>query len=221
MVECSTDYIWYKKRRKNTFKRISVFFIVVTILISIILYYKFVITQQIYSICCDYVYSYSTEAVNVVSLNSVELTTDYTELVQIEKNNNGDIVLMKANAQKINKINKKIATETEKVLKQKLKNGVPIPLLAFSGIDLLRGYGPTVSYNPLTVSSVLCDFSSTFTSVGINQTLHTIYIEVITEVKVKSLFGGNTEKCANKILISEAVLVGKVPEIYLSGKIFG
>lgn len=221
MIECSTDNIYYKKRRRFKLKRLSVFFIIVIIIISLGLYSKYFISKQIYSICTDYVYAYSTEAVNLSVLNSVQITSDYSELIIIEKNSNDEIVLMRANSSKINKINKEVALETEKTLKNKLDVGIPVPLFAFLGIDLFRGYGPIIPYKTITVSSVVCNFASSFYSVGINQTLHSIYVEVVCNVKIQSIFNSKTEECKNKILISEAVLVGKVPEIYLSGKLFG
>jgi sporulation protein YunB len=221
MIECTAENILYKKRRKFSFKKTLVFFVIILIIILCFLYYKFVIAKQIFNICTDYAYSYSTEAVNLTVLNSYGLDTDYSNLISVEKNKDGEIVLMSADAQKINLINKKIAVGTENVLKNKLKNVIPIPFFSFMGANLLYGYGPIILYKAIAVSSVTCNFSSSFYSVGINQTLHSIYVEVECEIKIKSLFNSKVEKCNNKILISEAVLVGKVPDIYLNGKLFG
>ncbi len=220
MIECSSENIWYKKRRGKKLKRFSTFFLILLIFTAMFLYYKCVISEKIEQTCSNYAYAFSTEAVNTAVLNSLNATASYSELIYIEKNASGDIVLMSTDSHKVNLINKEIATKTEKLLKEKLIKGVPIPLLAFSGISIISGYGPSVNYKVLSVSSVLCDFISTFKSVGINQTLHSIYVEVISEVKINFFLKNTIEKCKTKVLICEAVLVGKVPDVYLNGQLF-
>lgn len=221
MIECTSEYIYYKKGRKIKPKRFFAFFCAILIIVSLILYYKYFVSACIINICSEQTYAYSTEAVNVAVLNELNNDTNYSNLITVEKNSVGDIVLISANSQKINQINRKIADETLKILKAKLNLGTPIPILAFTGIDLLSGIGKRVYFKTINVSSVICQFNSTFNSVGINQTLHSIYIDVICEVNMNIPLSSIKKTCTTQVLISEAVLVGKVPEIYLNGKIFG
>ena len=95
-----------------------------------------------------------------------------------------------------------------------------IPILAFLGIEILSGYGKEVNFKAIAINDVSCNFSSNFTSVGINQSLHSIYVEIDSTVKISMPFNSRQEKFSTKILIAETVLVGKVPEIYLNGKLF-
>lgn len=221
MIECSTENIWYKKRRRINKKRFTTFLIITTIFVCIFLFAKYVVSKQIYNICASYVYSYGTEAVNSTILESLDLKTDYSSLINVEKNNAGEIVMISADSQKANLLTKDISVKTKSKLKEQISKGIPIPLLSFLGIDLFNGYGPIVQYKTISVSSVECEFDSSFLSVGINQTLHSIYANVTSIIKIHSLFNNKNIKCENKILISEAVLVGKVPEVYLNGKLFG
>ena len=220
MIECSTDYIWYKKRRKLHFKKLSTFLILFLIFLGLFLYYKFLVVKQIYKVCSDYVFSYSAESINFALLESLSVTNKYSDLIYVEKNSNGDITLLNTNSYKVNLVSNEIAIKTKEKLKEKLSEGVPIPLLTFSGIELLAGYGPHVNYKTINVASVSCNFVSEFTSTGINQTLHSIYINVESNVEIESLFNKNNQKFNTKILVSEAVLIGKIPEIYLNSKIF-
>ena len=127
---------------------------------------------------------------------------------------------MTANSHKINLINKEVCETTAKVLKKKLQNGIPVPILAFSGIDILSGYGNNVYIKTISISSVTSEFDSNFNSIGINQTLHSIYINVLSEVKIEIPLKTYQTTLKTSVLISETVLVGKVPEIYLNGKLF-
>ncbi len=221
MIECSKEYIWYKKRRKSLLKKFTTIFIIFLILFVLYFHYKNNIAGQIYSVCSSYAQAYSTESVNAAVLTSMSIKTKYSDIINIEKNVNGDVILMHVDSVKVNTINKEIANNVELLLKEKLNNGVPIPLLLFSGIKLLSGYGPKIFYKSVNISSVSCDFDSSFESVGINQTLHSVYIIVFIKINIELPFKNNQVSYENRVLISESVLVGKVPETYLNGKIFG
>ena len=66
-----------------------------------------------------------------------------------------------------------------------------------------------------------CGFSSTFESVGINQTKHSIYLNVIADISI--VMPSKTENFAVKtdVLVGEWVIVGTVPDTYLQTDIFG
>lgn len=220
MIECTENYIWYKKRKKKPFKRFFSFVLILFIIVGAILYYNLVVLKQIFSICADYSYTYSTESVNSAVLISLEDSIRYSDLVVVEKNSNGDIVLMTTNSLKVNSINREVASATSSLLKHKLSNGIPVPLFAFTGISFLSGYGTKINLKTTNNVSVLCSFSSMFTAVGINQTLHSIYLNVESTVNIKVPFNNHQEKCVSQILISETILVGKVPDIYLKEGVF-
>jgi hypothetical protein len=80
--------------------------------------------------------------------------------------------------------------------------------------------GTAVNYRALSIVSVESNFTSTFQSVGINQTLHSIYVSVICNINVHFPLYVKNQSTLTKILISEAVLVGKVPDVYLNGGLF-
>ncbi len=221
MIEATTENIWYKKRKRRFIsKRFFLLFIFIFIILSAIFYYRQLIAKQIINICKDYAYSYSTDSVNKAVLTSLSNKVKYDDLIKIEKNSSGDIVLMATDSYKVNVINREIADSAKIILEEKIKNGTPIPSLAFTGISFLAGYGQPVLLKTLSVSSVVCDFDSIFKSVGVNQTLHSIYIVVNSKVFIEMPFVSEEIDCKTSVLIGESVLVGKVPEVYLGGKLF-
>ncbi len=220
MIECTENNIWYKKRKKRSFKRFFSFFLVFTIVLGFYLYYKHAICEQIFKICANQAYSYSTESVNSAVLVSLNNKIEYNELIYIEKNNSGEIVFMSTNSLKVNTINRQVATATNELLKSKLNSGFNIPLGAFTGINFISGYGTNVKLKIINAPSVICEFVSKFTSVGINQTLHSIYIDVISTIELNMPLNSTTTTCKTQILISETILVGKVPDIYLKDGLF-
>ena len=220
MIECSSERIYYKKRPKQPKRRFFRLLTAFLIIVGLILYYRFAVTESVYFVLSSYVEQYSLESINQASKNSIQKNDDYSEFITVEKNDLGEIILMKSHTQKINGLKTEVALKTQNLLQKKLDNGIDIPFMAFSGIKFLSGYGKKVNFKSISISSVDTVFDGEFKSVGINQTLHSLYLNVMVKVRVEMLGGGKVFENNSRILISEAVLVGKVPEIYLNGKLF-
>lgn len=222
MIEVSSENIWYiKKRKKPKLKKVLAFFLITLFILSAILYNYFVVNKMIFKYCEEYaIYNFS-ECVNEAILESLEEDFSYNSLIDIEKNNLGDIVLMNAKTYEVNKLSRKIVNYTSTKLNNRFLNGIPVPSLAFTGIPILSGYGNKINLKTMFVSSVNCNFVSKFTAVGINQTLHSIYVEVTSTSMINSFLSKNQVKCNTQVLICESILIGKVPEIYLNSKLFG
>ena len=163
----------------------------------------------------------TTVAVNDAVYYTLSDELRYEDLVTVGRNENGDIVSVSANALKINKIARDTASISQSNLKNLSLNGIPIPLGALTGIEAFAGLGPQIPFRIIPVSSVSCDFSSVFDSVGINQTKHSIYLNVIADISI--VMPSRTENFAviTEILVGEFVIVGSVPETYLQTDIFG
>ena len=220
MIECTDKKIWYIKHRKKKKWRCFKLLLILLIIFGIFAYYYNVICKTIFNVCADFAKAYATQSVNLAILQTLNNEDIYNDLIIIEKNSNGDITLISTNSIKVNNINKKIANKTDIILQKKLNDGIPVPILAFLGIEIFTGYGSTVNFKTLSVVSVNCDFSSQFKSVGINQTLHSLYITVNAECSIHMPLKNEKINSSTSVLITETVLVGKVPDIYLNDSIF-
>lgn len=216
MIECVEEKIYYKKnkrRKKNKAIKITVF---LSIIFLLAVYYKNVITVNVANVCIDKCSVINSKSINGAILVSLQDSVIYDNLVKIEKNSSGEIILISANSYEINKLGRKITDISQKALEDNLKKGIELPLFVFTGLPLLSGIGPEINYDTVTLSSVNCDFVSNFTSVGINQTLHSVYAEIKSEIIIDFPFDNRKKNYSTEILLCEAVLVGKVPEVYLS-----
>lgn len=218
MIECSNENIYYKKKRKLHFKFPFYLFVFLIIFLS---YYRFFVTKKIVQICKEYSYSICAECVNNAVILSLSNGLKYSEIINVEKNSNGDINLISLNSVNANSIARDTIKNTKIFLNDMLSEGVPLPFFAFLGFDFISGYGKVYNYKFLSISSVNNQFISQFKSVGINQTLHSIYINIICKVAINVPMAKNEEIFETRVLLSESVLVGKVPEIYLSGNLNG
>lgn len=213
-------YCSYKRRKRRVkWKRVFWLFLFVGIVVACIIYYQ----TRVVTVVVDFTYaeveSKVTASVNKAVLLNLD-TVNYDDLVKVEKNADGDIALMSANSLKINRINREIAVSSQALIENSCDSGVDVPLGALSGIVYFSGFGPKITLDILSAESVVCSFYSEFDSMGINQTRHAVYIRVNSSVKI--VMPGKTKNITVKtdVLICEAVIVGKIPEIYLNGSIF-
>ena len=208
-----------KKRRRKTI--VAVLLSVCLVVIAAAIYFQRNVTKVLISISEATMRAFTTVAINDAVYYTMSDGVRYEDLVSIERDAAGDITAVSANALKINKIARDAASISQANLKNVSLNGIPIPLGALTGIEALAGFGPRIHIRIIPVSSVTCAFSSEFESVGINQTKHSIYLNVVADISI--VMPSRTERFAvtTDILVCECVLVGEVPDVYLQGDIFG
>ena len=79
---------------------------------------------------------------------------------------------------------------------------------------MLSGRGPGVKIRISSIGNIETNLNSEFTSQGINQTLHRIYVDINCKVKVLTPFKDIERKITNKVLLAENVIVGNIPDTY-------
>ena len=213
------EKFYRKKRRKRQF--LTTCIAVFIILVLLFIYFQRNVTQILIDISEATMRASTTIAVNDAVYYTLSDELRYNDLVNIDRDEHGNIVAVAANPLKINKIARDTASISQSNLKNLSLNGIPIPLGALTGIEAFAGLGPSIQFRIIPVSSVSCDFSSTFESVGINQTKHSIYLNIVADISI--VMPSRTENFAviTDILIGESVIVGKVPDAYLQSDIFG
>ena len=82
------------------------------------------------------------------------------------------------------------------------------------GSKLFSGMGPKVNVKVQMVGDMETDLRSEFTSAGINQTLHRIYLEIKCRVIILTPLETMEEVIVNQVLIAEGVIVGDIPNAY-------
>ena len=212
-----------RRRRKKSLKRRLVRFGVcfLTVLILLFVYFQRNVTRVLIKVSEATMRASTTVAVNDAVFYTLSDEMRYEDLVTITRDEAGQIVAVSANALKINKIARDTASISQSNLKNLSLNGIPVPLGALTGIEAFAGLGPSIHFRIIPVSSVSCEFSSTFESVGINQTKHSIYLNVIADISI--VMPARTENFAvvTDVLVGESVIIGKFPDTYLQSDIFG
>lgn len=138
----------------------------------------------------------------------------YDELFTIEKDDRGNITMIKSNVVPINEIISDVANKIQEKIDQEGRDDLEIALGSFTGFKLLAGKGPGIKIRISSIGNVETDLRSEFKAQGINQTLHRVYLQVKCEVSILTPFQDITRDITNQVLLAENVIVGKIPETY-------
>ena len=154
----------------------------------------------------------------VTSCNNAILnisTIQYDDVVTINYSGS-EISSIVINSPVVNNIANSLAIETQKEIELNSKLGVSIPIGTLSGITLLTGKGHKVTFIVNPIGRVMCRFYSSFENAGINQTSHKIYVTL--DVSASLILPFTSKDITKQVdyLICECVIIGKVPDTYLS-----
>lgn len=210
-----------KKRRKCLrVAGLCLFLLIVASIAVAICVYRKSMTPTILDIAEAQVQSQATFAINEAISSALE-GVFYDNLIDIEKNTQNEVTLLTANSAKVNTLARSAAMLTQTKINSLFQEDIEIPLGTLSGIPLLSERGPNVYIQVSPIGTTNCVFLSKFETAGINQTLHRIYVNVTSRVDLIVPTMHKTVEITVPVLICETVIVGKVPETFLQGTLFG
>ncbi|WP_431732489.1 sporulation protein YunB [Clostridium pasteurianum] len=152
-----------------------------------------------------------TEIVNRNTTKIYNKTCDYNKIIQIDKDKDDNIVMIKADTVKLNKLACDIALESQYDIGRLGKMGIKIPMGYALKNNILAYLGPNITIKMEQIGSVETRYVSKFESAGINQTRHTISILVKTKVRVMIPMAYDDIEIKNEIPVVETIIVGKIP----------
>ena len=149
------------------------------------------------------------EIVNRAIINEYSNQFNYDQVIRVDKDSQGNIVMLKADTLKMNKIACDVALESQKELMKLGEVGIKIPIGYITRNNILSYYGPSITIKMQPIGQVETKYSSEFESSGINQTRHKIYVKVKTTVRVIIPLKSNDIEVTNEVPIAETIIVGK------------
>ncbi len=188
----------------------------VLIVASIFLYIFCVINPIVKEATWASIYSLSTSAVSDAVYDVIaEENLQYEDLVEISYDSNGDISLISIDTIVVNNLARRFYQVAQVYLDKMGDNGLDIAVGTFTGLPFLVGVGPTINIKLVQIGAMTSCFKSKFTSAGINQTNHSLYIELHASVSLVLPTYSSTVDSVTEFLVTESVIVGDVPEVYL------
>ncbi len=171
-------------------------------------------------IVVDYAVKCFDSAISSASYYAVDVIVDkkygYADLVDVKTDKDGQISMVVTDSYEVNSLSTTVATNAFNYLTSEIKKGVDVPVCVFTGIRLISGFGPIVKMKVISVASVKCDMISSFTQAGINQTRHSLYLNINCTVNIVTKTATKTINDTISVLVFDNLIVGKVPSVMIT-----
>jgi sporulation protein YunB len=156
----------------------------------------------------------ATEAVNRAIEDKIA-NVDYNQLIIVQKDTQGQIVLMQPNIVRVNQLASETTLAIQTSLQSLVDEKFSIPVGQVLGSQLLANYGPRVQVSIYPVGTVRTSVFDGFEEAGINQTRHRLYLDIQTQVKVVVPLITSDVTVSTQVPVTDTVIVGRVPDVYV------
>lgn len=203
---------YYTKRKKHNFLYIiAVIIPIIIILNTMVLFFNNRVMPSIIEIATIMARS---QALSIINKKSVEILSEefkYDEMVKIEKDNEGNIILVQSDTVKLNYIAARLSTECNNELNDMSNTIIEVPFGWMSDNSMFYSVGPTITTHMEQLGNLSTTYESKFESAGINQTRHKIYLNIIGKIRLKLPLRNQEIDVTTQIPVSDTIIVGKIP----------
>lgn len=200
-------------KRKNRHIILKIFLTIIILLSLFLIHYNFVSLPLIKSVAESKINKLVYEIVNN-SASVVFAKSDYADFVTVEKNNNGEIEILKIDTIQINLLMQMLCFDAREQMNSKGKV-ITLPLGLFSGIAYFSEIGPGINISIESNESIHGELKSEFESVGINKTRHALYLNLYINTDIILPMSKKSIENTVSILVCENIFLGNIPENYI------
>ena len=140
----------------------------------------------------------------------------YQQLINVSTDAEGRVTLMQPDTVKITRLVTSIARDLEEKLGNLSREDIKVPLGMLTGNSLLADKGPNLTLALLPLGSVSVNIHDEFSAAGINQTRHSIMLDIVVDMGILLPFQSTFTQITDTLPIVESVIVGPIPETYLN-----
>ena len=141
-------------------------------------------------------------------------SVEYEDLVSIQRNGQGEIISLTTDSGAMNQLRLELVSEVCQALDGIEVSELKIPLGSLLDSELVWARGPCITARALWVGSVSAEYDSEFSSAGVNQTVHRIWLDLSVPVTVLLPGDSLAIPVQTSVCIAETVIVGQVPQLY-------
>lgn len=200
--------------RQMNLNKSFVFFLILTISILIIFLQLLKSIMPTIKTLCEN--KSKSIALQVTTETVKESTKDieYNNLMNLYYDDQKKISGLSANVTRMNSLSAEISHKIQEKLEGITESTITIPIGKMLGWSIFSGYGPKLNIKIMPSGNVTADFRTEFVSEGINQTRHTIYIDVTTSVRTVAPFVSDSKKFTTSLKVAETIIIGDIPQTY-------
>lgn len=138
----------------------------------------------------------------------------YEELYTVEKDSDGNIVIIRSNVVPINNMISDLTEAIQNRFNEIEDTEIEIPVGNIFGIYYFSGVGPSIPARVKMTGTLDTEVKSEFLAKGINQTLHRIYVNFECYVQIITPIKNFKKKITNQVVIAEHIILGNIPDTY-------
>ena len=203
---------YYTKPKKTEFKPIILVIIsmLLVFILSIFLYDKR-IYPAVLQVAESSIKADTIECISKTSMELFDEEFNYDEMIIIDKDNEGNINMIRANTVKLNYLTSRLSIRCNEELQKMGEVGVEVPLGWMTDNSAFYEFGPDINVKLDPIGNMKVSYESKFESAGINQTRHKIYLNVEARVRMKIPLNSKEQVVTCQIPVAETIIVGKTP----------
>lgn len=138
----------------------------------------------------------------------------YDRMITVHKDQSGNVSAIRTNMEEINRLKSTVLQRVDQKLEQMSWEKLEVPVGSVLLPELFSGKGPDIPVRVLAVRTSDAVFRNEFTEAGINQTLHTITIDIHVVITVLTWTGTIDVPVDSAVVAAQTVIVGTVPTTY-------
>ncbi|MBQ3573909.1 MAG: sporulation protein YunB [Clostridia bacterium] len=139
----------------------------------------------------------------------------YSSIITANTDDKGSVQFLNTNFNNINEFKQDFEKKIAEYLNENTYIKCYVPLGAVFCSDLFSTIGPEIPIGILISSHAEVDFRDAFSSGGVNQTKHTILMNIKIFSKLHNAAVSSTVETSFDIPIAESIIVGEVPSVML------
>lgn len=203
----------YSRKRIRIKTKYKILFTIILIVGSIIILLNQVI-YPLFSKKCIYKAKVLVTQISNQETEKIMENYTYKDLVHIEEDTEGNVTFLESNVVAINQIKSSIVNRIQNRFLEMKSATIGIKAGALTGSRLFSNIGPKIEIQVIPSGTINSSLETEFYAVGVNQSIHRIYLDITCSVNILSPFESVSQSIENKILLSESVIVGNTPENY-------
>lgn len=208
--------IYLKRRRFYRRRSPAVFRVIcaVILFLTAFLLLDAKIRPSVYELAAVEAYRVATEKINsAVEEKLTENTLSYKDIVSISYADNNSVTGITTDVVKLNLFKSGITRAVDEAFRGSRKTDVSVSLGTASGLVFLSGCGPYIDVAVAMNSSTVSDFENVFVSAGVNQTQHSVMLNITSTVVLTTAGRSVTKTIETSFCVAQTVIVGSVPDV--------
>ena len=199
--------------KKNSFNKYLAIIIAILFLFNLFFYY---FDKRMLPVILDTAeMRMKAEAISMINEESINVFSegfDYNDIINIEKDDDGNITLLRSNTAMQNFFAAQVVLNCSNRLEKFEAICVDLPIGYLTNNSFFYNMGPSLNIKMKQVGNIITSYESIFESAGINQTRHKIYLNVEMTIRVIVPLKSRDVTISQQIPVADTIIVGKIPD---------